>query len=37
MEREKVMAAGFDGFQEKPISVRNLLDVVAELLSRGDP
>ena len=32
-ERQKVMAAGFDGFQGKPISVRELLETVRQILS----
>ena len=32
MERAKVMEAGFDGFQEKPISVKGLLAQIRELL-----
>ena len=31
-ERQKVMAAGFDGFQGKPISVRELLETVQRIL-----
>lgn len=31
-ERQKVMAAGFDGFQGKPISVRELLTTIRQLL-----
>jgi two-component system, cell cycle response regulator DivK len=31
-ERQKVMAAGFDGFQGKPISVRELLETIREVL-----
>jgi two-component system cell cycle response regulator DivK len=31
-ERQKVMAAGFDGFQGKPISVRELLETVRQIL-----
>ena len=31
-ERQKVMAVGFDGFQGKPISVRELLETIRELL-----
>jgi CheY-like chemotaxis protein len=31
-DRTRIMAAGFDGFQEKPISVRELLATVRELL-----
>ena len=34
-ERQKVMAAGFDGFQGKPISVRELLDTVRQLLDKS--
>ena len=33
-ERQKVMAAGFDGFQGKPISVRELLETVRTLLDK---
>ena len=33
-ERQKVMAAGFDGFQGKPISVRELLATVREVLDK---
>jgi two-component system, cell cycle response regulator DivK len=31
-DRQKIMAAGFDGFQGKPISVRELLETIARLL-----
>jgi two-component system cell cycle response regulator DivK len=31
-ERQKVMAAGFDGFQGKPISVRELLETIRGVL-----
>jgi two-component system, cell cycle response regulator DivK len=31
-ERQKVMAAGFDGFQGKPISVRELLQTIRQIL-----
>ena len=34
-ERQKVMAAGFDGFQGKPISVRELLDSVRGILDKS--
>jgi two-component system cell cycle response regulator DivK len=34
-ERQKVMAAGFDGFLEKPISVRELLETVRRILDRS--
>jgi two-component system, cell cycle response regulator DivK len=33
-ERQKVMAAGFDGFQGKPISVRELLETIRRVLDR---
>lgn len=36
MEREKVMAAGFDAFQEKPISVKNILELIADLLAGSE-
>jgi two-component system, cell cycle response regulator DivK len=32
-ERQKVMAAGFDGFQGKPISVRELLETIRQILA----
>ena len=34
-ERQKVMAAGFDGFQGKPISVRELLETVRRVLNKS--
>ena len=34
-ERQKVMAAGFDGFQGKPISVRELLETVRHILDKS--
>jgi two-component system, cell cycle response regulator DivK len=33
-DRARIMAAGFDGFQGKPISVKELLATVRELLDR---
>jgi len=33
-DRQKIMAAGFDGYQAKPISVRPFLDLVREVLDR---
>lgn len=33
-DRQKIMAAGFDGYQGKPISVRELLETVRTLLDR---
>lgn len=38
MEREEIIAAGFDGYQAKPISVKELIEEVRSLLDRGaDP
>ncbi len=34
-ERQKVMAAGFDGWQGKPISVRELLETVRQILDKS--
>jgi CheY-like chemotaxis protein len=34
-ERQKVMAAGFDGFQGKPISVRELLTTIRQVLDES--
>src|SRR5262249_1476142 len=34
-DRQKVMAAGFDAFQGKPISVRELLATVGEILAKS--
>ena len=34
-ERQKVMAAGFDGFQGKPISVLELLETVRGILNKS--
>jgi two-component system cell cycle response regulator DivK len=36
-ERQKVMKAGFDGFQGKPISVRELLETIRQLLDKAPP
>lgn len=33
-ERQKVMAAGFDGFQDKPISIRELLQTIRKILDK---
>jgi two-component system cell cycle response regulator DivK len=33
-DRAKIMAAGFDGYQSKPISVKPFLTAVRELLDR---
>ena len=34
-DRHQIMAAGFDAYQSKPISVRPFLDAVEQLLARG--
>src|SRR5499433_4047017 len=34
-DRQKIMAAGFDGFQGKPISVRELLETIRGILERS--
>ena len=36
MERKEILAAGFDGYQPKPISVKDVLAEVRALLDRGD-
>jgi two-component system, cell cycle response regulator DivK len=36
-DRKKIMAAGFDGYQTKPIRVREFVDVVRETLDRHAP
>ena len=33
-DRKKIMAAGFDGYQTKPIKVREFMDAVRETLDR---
>ena len=35
-DRTRIMAAGFDGFQGKPISVRELLETIRQVLERAD-
>ncbi len=34
-DRERIMAAGFDGFQGKPISVKELLETVRQILDKS--
>jgi CheY-like chemotaxis protein len=34
-DRQRIMAAGFDGFQGKPISVKELLETVGRILERS--
>jgi two-component system cell cycle response regulator DivK len=36
-DRQKIMVAGFDGYQAKPISIRPFLDLVREVLDRPSP
>jgi two-component system, cell cycle response regulator DivK len=33
-DRKKIMAAGFDGYQSKPIKVKEFIDAVREILDR---
>ena len=33
-DRKKIIAAGFDGYQSKPIRVKELMDVVRQMLDR---
>jgi two-component system cell cycle response regulator DivK len=33
-DRQKIMAAGFDGYQSKPIRVKEFLDAVRAMLDR---
>jgi two-component system cell cycle response regulator DivK len=33
-DRKKIMAAGFDGYQSKPIKVKELMDAVREMLDQ---
>ena len=33
-DRQKIMAAGFDGYQAKPINVRGFLEAVRQMLDR---
>ena len=33
-DRQKIMAAGFDGYQSKPIKVKEFMDAVREMLER---
>jgi CheY-like chemotaxis protein len=33
-DRQKILAAGFDGYQAKPISLRPFLELVREVLDR---
>jgi two-component system cell cycle response regulator DivK len=35
MERKEILGAGFDGYQAKPISIKELLSEIEKLLGRG--
>ena len=34
-DRQKIMAAGFDGYQPKPINVKEFIEAVARMLARA--
>jgi CheY-like chemotaxis protein len=34
-DRQKILAAGFDAYQSKPIDVKGFLQLVAEILQAG--
>ena len=34
-DRQRILAAGFDGYQSKPIDVKGFVQVVAEVLAKG--
>jgi two-component system, cell cycle response regulator DivK len=34
-DRQRILAAGFDGYQSKPIDVKGFVQVVAEVLANG--
>jgi two-component system, sensor histidine kinase and response regulator len=36
-DRKKILAAGFDGYQTKPIRIREFMDVVRQTLDRHAP
>jgi CheY-like chemotaxis protein len=36
-DRQKIMAAGFDAYQTKPINVREFVDAVRAVLTKGTP
>ena len=36
-DRQRIMAAGFDGFQGKPISVKELLETIRQVLATSRP
>ena len=36
-DRKKIMAAGFDGYQSKPIRVKEFMNAVRETLDRREP
>jgi CheY-like chemotaxis protein len=34
-DRQKILAAGFDGYQSKPINVKDFVAAVRQMLARG--
>ncbi len=34
-DRQRILAAGFDGYQSKPIDVKGFVQMVAEVLANG--
>lgn len=36
-DRQQIVGAGFDGFIEKPVNLRNLLDTVQQAVAKGKP
>ena len=34
-DRQKILAAGFDAYQSKPIDVKGFVELVAEMLAAG--
>ena len=34
-DRQQILAAGFDGYQSKPIDVKGFIQLVAEVLADG--
>jgi two-component system cell cycle response regulator DivK len=36
-DRQQIVGAGFDGFIEKPVNLKNLLDTVQQAVAKGRP
>ena len=36
-DRQQIVGAGFDGFIEKPVNLKNLLDTVQQAVAKGKP